>query len=156
MLDRLLRVASDLAALALAGVMLVTIADIAIKNIAGRPIASTFEWVEIGLAAMVFLGFPRVFRNDGNVVVDVIDLIASKRTVGVLTTIGAVATLGFLLLIGYAMIEPATDTVRYPEAKPESGVPLYWIWIPVLVGTALSIVGAALVLRDRLMRRGER
>ena len=147
MLERINRRVADLSAIALAVMMMVTIVDIVMKNLVGRPIASTFELVECSLAIMVFFGLPMVFRNNGNVIVDVIDHFAGKRPVNLLKLIGAVVTVGFLLLIGYAMIDPALDTLRYPEAKPESGIPLYVLWIPILLGTLLSILGAVHVVR---------
>ena len=150
MLDKINRRIADLSAIALAVMMLVTILDIAMKNVFGRPIASTFELVETALAVMVFLGLPLVFRNDGNVIVDVIDHFAEAGGVSVLKALGALASAGFLLLVGYAMIEPAMDTVRFPEIKHESGIPLYALWVPILVGTAFSIFGAVLVARDYL------
>ena len=149
-MERLNRRIADVAAIALAVMMMVTILDIVLKNAFGRPIASAFEWVEISLAVMVFLGLPRVFRTEGNVVVDVIDHFVGARAVRGLKLVGALATIGFLLLVGYAMIEPALDTVRFPEAKPESGMPLWAIWIPILAGLVLSILGAAHVARRHL------
>ncbi|MSQ18398.1 MAG: TRAP transporter small permease [Betaproteobacteria bacterium] len=154
MLDRINRRIADLSAIALAAMMLVTIFDITMKNLLGRPIASTFELVESSLAVMVFLGLPSVFRKDGNIIVDVIDHFIGLRGVGLLKCIGALATVGFLLLMGYAMIEPALDTLRYPENKPESGIPMYALWVPILLGTVFSIVGGVLVAREHLKKMG--
>jgi TRAP-type C4-dicarboxylate transport system permease small subunit len=156
MLDKVNRGIADLSAIALVVMMLVTVIDITMKNVLGRPIASTFDLVESSLAVMVFLGLPLVFRSNGNVIVDVIDLVASVRAVGVLKIVGALATVGFLLLMGYAMIEPAIDTLRYPESKPESGIPMFALWVPILIGTAFSIIGAVLVVVDLLKNSSTR
>ena len=56
-LKRLTQWLSDLAAVAIACMIFITIADIAIKNLFNRPIKGTFELVELLLVFAVFFGF---------------------------------------------------------------------------------------------------
>ena len=61
---RMTQFLSDFAALAIAAMALLTIADIVMKNAFNRPIKGTFEIVELLLVLVVFFGLAEVFRSD--------------------------------------------------------------------------------------------
>ena len=149
LLKRLTQWLSDAAAVAIAAMIFLTIADIGMKNLFNRPIKGTFELVELLLVFTVFLGFAEVFRSDSNICVDVADQMLSPKHAAVLKIIGGFASLVFLALMGWAMLGPAMDTVTYPQWTQETGIPLYAYWAPILAGTALAIVasGAAVWLQ---------
>ncbi|MFL6799292.1 MAG: TRAP transporter small permease [Xanthobacteraceae bacterium] len=142
-LKRLTQWLSDLAAIAIAAMILLTIADIAMKNLFKHPIKGTFELVELLLVFVVFFGFAEVFRSDSNISVDVADQMLGAKGTAVLRAIGAFASLVFLLLMGWAMLGPAMDTLTYPQWTQELGIPLYAYWAPILAGTALAIIASA-------------
>ena len=145
-LKRLTQFLSDLAAIAIAAITLLTIADILMKNVFKKPNRGTFELVELLLVFVVFFGFAEVFRSDGNICVDVADQILSTKRTAVLKLFGALASLILLLLMGWAMIGPAMDTVTYPQKTQETGIPLYVYWAPILAGTALAVVASSVVV----------
>lgn len=134
---------SDVAALATAAMILITIADILMKNIFNRPIHGTFELVEFLLVCIVFFGIAEVFRSSSNICVDIVDQLLSAGTVTACKVFSALSCVFFLVLIGWAMIGPAWDTVTYPQWTQELGIPLYAYWIPILAGTGLAIIAAA-------------
>ena len=145
-LKRLTQWLSDLAAVAIAGMIFLTIADIVMKNLFNRPIKGTFELVELFLVFVVFFGFAEVFRSDSNICVDLADQMLSAKRTAVLKIIGGFSSLVFLLLMGWAMLGPAMDTVTYPQWTQETGIPLYAYWAPILAGTALAIVASATIV----------
>ena len=150
---RLTQLLSDIAALAIAAMAFLTIADIVMKNVFNRPIKGTFEIVELLLVFVVFFGVVEVFRSDGNICVDLADQVLSPKRTSVLKAVGMFASLVFLALMGFAMIGPAMDTVIYPQWTQETGIPLYAYWAPILAGTALATIAAAVVLGVRLSAR---
>lgn len=149
-LKKLTQLLSDIAAMAIAAMMVFTIADIIMKNLFNRPIKGTFELVELMLVFVVFLGFAEVFRSDANISVDVVDHGVDERARHLLKIFGATASLGFLLLMFWAMIAPAWDTVRYPQWTQELGLPIYAYWAVIIAGTVLTIVAAAVALASLL------
>ena len=152
MLRRLINSLSDIAALAIAGMIFLTIADVLMKNVFHRPIAGVFEIVELLLVVAVFFGLPEVFRTGANICVDVVDHMVGPAARHILHLIGAGVSLGFLLLLGWAMIAPAWDTVAYPQNTQEAGIPVFAYWIPILTGTALTIIATAVVCWSLLRR----
>ena len=152
-LQRVTQSLSNVAAVAIAAMGFLTVADVLMKNLFGRPIRGTFELVELFLVIVVFLGVPEVFRSETNIYVDVADQLLNSRAVALLRQFGSLASLAFLILLGWAIIAPAWDTVTYPQRTQEAGIPIFGFWIPILAGTALSIVSAAVVSWVRLRRR---
>ena len=57
-----------LAALCAAGMMLVTVADVALRSFANYPIRGTVEIVELLLTYTFFLALPAIFLRDENIV----------------------------------------------------------------------------------------
>jgi TRAP-type transport system small permease protein len=136
---------SDGAAIAIAAMIAITIADVLMKNVFNRPIKGAFELVELMLVFVVFFGLAEIFRSDTNICVDVVDQFVSAPRQAAMKAFGAVASLVFLLLMGWAMIGPWLDTVRYPQRTQELGIAHTLYWMPILVGTVVTIVAAAVV-----------
>ena len=78
-LKRLTQFLSDIAALAIAAMALLTVADIVTKNAFNRPIKGTFEIVELLLVLVVFFGVAEVFRSDSNICVDIADQCSAQN-----------------------------------------------------------------------------
>ena len=149
-LKRLTQFLSDIAALAIAAMALLTVADTVTKNAFNRPIKGTFEIVELLLVLVVFFGVAEVFRSGSNICVDIADQMLSPKLTAALKMVGAFASLVFLVLMGFAMIGPAMDTVIFPQWTQETGIPLYAYWTPILAGTAIAIIAAAVSIWVRL------
>jgi len=147
-LVRVIAVASAAAAIALAAMMLVTVADVALANLLKRPIIGAYDLVESTLIVSVFLGIPATFLRNGNIVVDVVDFFVSPATVRRMKVLAEIATLVFLVLLLYNMITPALDAYKFGGKKQELGLPLWVLWLPMLLGVLL----AALAVLYRLVR----
>ena len=76
--------------------MLLTIADILMKNIFHQPVRGTFELVELSLVFAVFCGLPEIFRRDANIVVDVFDHLLRSGSVSAAGSAGSVSSAGSL------------------------------------------------------------
>src|SRR6266550_1620079 len=95
------KVFGTLAAVFLAAMMLLTVADVALRAVFNRPIHGTFELIELCLACTIFVALPAVFLRDEHLVVDVVaDLSIPKLFywIPVLLGVGAsaLATLAFI------------------------------------------------------------
>lgn len=155
LLDRLLKIMAVFSTLALIVMMLVTVADVSMANFLHRPIVGTFDLVATLLVFAVFLGMPITFHTEANVVVDVVDHFASGQTVAKLRFTSRILSLLFLLILLYNMLSPALDAYQYGEKKPELGLPLFVIWIPILIGVAIAIWSVVVtLLRNRAQSGG--
>lgn len=150
-LERLTGAMSRLAGWCVFAIIAVTIYDVLANNLLRRPFRGTFELVEILLVTVVFLGFPELFRQQLHIVVDVIDHFVSKETRRRLILLGSLVTLAFLILLGYAMINPALDTLRYPENRQDTGLRTSFFWLPIVLGTAMCVIATAVDSWQRIM-----
>jgi TRAP-type transport system small permease protein len=149
------RVTSFAAAIALVAMMLTSVADVFMAVLFKRPIIGAYDLVETALVFSVFLGIPATFLRDGNIVVDVVDFFVAARTVGRLKQLAGFLTLLFLALLLYNMISPALDAYRFGEKKQELGLPLWVLWLPILIGVLLSAVAVFMRLIQRPRRADE-
>ena len=139
-LDHAVYLSSFIATLALIGMMMISVADVSMAKLFSHPITGTYDIVESTLVFSVFLGIPATFLHHGNIVVDVVDFFASKETIGRLKILAAVCSFVFLVLLAWNMFPQAQDAYRFGDKKPELGLPLYVLWIPMLLGTCLSAI----------------
>ena len=127
-----------LAALFLAGMMLLTVADVVLRHVFSYPIRGMLELVELGLACTVFLALPAVFLRDENLVVDVIDHLAPRGMVQLLDLAGAVVSLGVLVVMAWQMFPLAKAMVEFGDVTSDLSIPKLYYWIPVLGGVIAS------------------
>lgn len=148
MLDRANRGLTLLAALALGAIVGVTLYDISIAAITGRPYRGVYDIVQTLLATSVFFALPSIFRNEGNIRVDLIDAFVSARVLAVIQFVARVATLAFVVGIAWAEIAPMHDAWMFGDILFETGLPKWVIWGPIIVGSVVSCVMAASTFRD--------
>ena len=145
-IPRIVKGTSVAAAIALIAMMLTTVADVAMATLFKRPIIGAYDMVETMLVFSVFLGIPATFLQNGNIVVDVVDLLVAKQTVRRLKQLAQMLTLVFLVLLFWNMITPALDAYRFGERKQELGLRLWVLWLPILLGILMSAIAVLLLL----------
>ena len=153
-MSRLTRWLAALAALALAVMVLAIVVDVARANVLHRPIRGVFDLVSALLVLVVFLGIPQTFLSQGNVTVDLIDRFLGARGVAAFRAIAGLLTVVFLGLLFWHMFQPAQDTYQFDDRKPDLGLPIWMIWIPVLLGTGLALVAVIVVIAREFRARG--
>ncbi len=134
-----------LGAVALVVIVVVTTVDVLSANLRGRPIAGIYEVVEAALVFVVFLGMPLIFRTERNIAVDIVDNVVRPRTVRRLRMGAAALSAAFLVVLLVCMWTPAAETWLYGDRKPDTGIPLWFMWIPVLGGMGLAAIAAVAV-----------
>ena len=135
------------AGLCLAVMMMVTIADVALRAAFNRPVFGAFEAVELLLVCVVFLALPKVFLNNDHITVDVIDQVAPAKVARTLKAVAALLTLVFVALLSWNMIGPAFDAMRFGETTLDLKAPIWVFWLPMLLGLGASLLGVLAVLR---------
>ena len=129
-----------LAALCVAGMMLVTVADVALRWFANYPLRGTVEIVELLLTCSFFLALPVTFLRDENIVVDVIDRWVGTRGVSILKRLSAALAVVVLSILAWQGWISAQDTLVFGDVTSDLSIPKIYYWIPLLVG----FIGAAL------------
>ena len=141
-----------LAAIFLAGMMLLTVADVVLRSLFSYPIRGLLELVELGLACTVFLGLPAVFLRDEHLVVDVIDQITRPSVVRALDLAGAVISFVLLAVMAWQMVPVARGMYEFGDVTSDLSIPKIYYWVPVLLGVVASAL-ASLVFILRWRRR---
>jgi len=147
------RLFGTLAAVFLAAMMLLTVADVVLRAFFNYPIQGMLELIELGLACTIFLALPAVFLRDEHLVVDVIDHLTRPSVVRILDLIGALTSLGVLVVMAWQMVPLARAMHEFGDVTSDLSIPRIWYWVPVLLGVVASAV-ATLVFIVRWRRRG--
>jgi TRAP-type C4-dicarboxylate transport system permease small subunit len=145
------RIFGSLAAVFLAAMVLLTVADIALRAFFRYPIQGMLELVELGLACTIFLALPAVFLRDEHLVVDVIDHLVRPGIVRLLDLLGALVSLGVLVVMAWQMVPLARTMHEFGDVTSDLSIPKLWYWIPVLLGVIASAL-ATLVFVFRLRK----
>jgi TRAP-type C4-dicarboxylate transport system permease small subunit len=135
-----------MAAVFLAAMMLLTVADVLLRSFFNYPIHGTFELIELGLACAVFLAMPAVFLRDENLVVDAIDYMLNRQTVRVLDLISACVSAGLLIVMLLQMVPLARDMYQFGDVTADLSIPKIYYWIPVLLGITGSAVATVMFI----------
>jgi len=149
---RAARVMTRLSALALFCMMLVTLADVVLRQTVNLPVFGNVELVQLALVMVVYLALPETFLRGEHVTVDVIDLAVRPRVRSVLRSVAAALTLVFLIAMGWRMVAPALDTLDFGDSTMDLRLPLIWYWAPMILGVACGAAGMALVLVHETLR----
>jgi TRAP-type C4-dicarboxylate transport system permease small subunit len=141
------------AALFLAAMMLLTVADVALRAFANRPIQGTYELIELGLACTIFLALPAVFLRDEHLVVDVVDHLAPPRLVRLLDLAGAMVSLAVLAIMLWRMVPLARDMQEFGDVTADLSIPKMVYWVPVLIGIGASALATLVFIVRWNLRR---
>jgi TRAP-type transport system small permease protein len=155
-LERLQRAQLRLAMGALIVMIGVTVADVCLRYLLGKPIYGAYDIVESCLVVFVFHGIAAVFLNRRNIVIDLADSVVGHRMTTALIRLSDVLSVVLLSLLVWAMIAPAVQAFQYGDRKLELGLPVYILWIAALaglLGTILCALGALIGRATTVSRR---
>ena len=133
------------AAVALTAMMLVTVADVALRAAANKPIRGTLEIVELLLACTFFLALPASFLRDEHIVVDIVDGVAG-RWVPLLRRLAAMLGAVLMAVMAWQGWIAAKDTLVFNDVTSDLAWPRIWYWTPVLAGMIGSAAAATAML----------
>jgi TRAP-type C4-dicarboxylate transport system permease small subunit len=142
------RTCGIIAAVFLAVMMLVTVADVALRAAFNTPIRGVYELVELLLAYTFFMALPAVFLRDENIVVNSIDDLA-PRWVPALKRFGLGLAVVVLSVIAWQGFIAARDAIAFNDQTADLGLSRGLHWIALLVG----VIGAAIAALAMGLRR---
>jgi TRAP-type C4-dicarboxylate transport system permease small subunit len=129
--------------------MLITVADVALRSFFNLPVRGQFELVELALAYSLFLALPAVFLRDAHLVVDAADHFVCARVRRVLDLLGAAASLAALGIMLWQMTPQALYIMQFGDMTFDLQIPKIWYAAPALAGILLSaLVALLLIVRD--------
>jgi len=136
------------AMLALAAMMLVTAIDIGMRLAINRLVLGSVEIVQLAIVASVFLALPETLLRREQITVDAIDHVLSERGRRIARLFGSAASSILLAAMLVFAIPQAIDTLRIGDLSTDLQFSLFWYWLPILVGTAASVVTSAAVVAE--------
>jgi TRAP-type C4-dicarboxylate transport system permease small subunit len=142
--NRAAALCGGVAAVFLAAMMLLTVADVALRAAFNLPLRGTYELIELLLACTFFLALPAVFLRDEHIVVDVVDGLAPKAVPG-LRRFAEVLAIAVLAVMAWQGWQAAAETLVFNDVTSDLGIHRLWYWVPVLVGMIGGALAAAFV-----------
>jgi len=112
--------------------------DVLMRNAFRHPVAGVFDFIEAGQILVVFAGLPKIFLEGANITVDLIDRLIGAAWIARLKACAGLIAALFMALLLYAVIEPTASAWHSGEIKPELGLPVYVLWIVMLLGIGVS------------------
>jgi TRAP-type C4-dicarboxylate transport system permease small subunit len=126
--------------------VLLTVADVALRTFFSMPIQGMLELIELGLACTIFIALPAVFLRDEHLVVDVVDQLFRPAVVRALDLLGALVSLGVLLVMAWQMVPLARAMHEFGDVTSDLSIPKLYYWIPVLFGIVASALATLLFI----------
>jgi TRAP-type C4-dicarboxylate transport system permease small subunit len=136
-----------LAALCLAAMMLLTVADVSLRAAFNAPIRGVYELIELLLAGTFFLALPAVFLRNENIVVNIIDDLA-PRAVPALDRVATILGFAVLAVMAWQGCLAALDTLELNDVTADLGLSKAYHWVVLLAG----VIGAAVAALAMALR----
>lgn len=133
----------------LLGAAMVTVADIGLRFF-GAAIPGVVDIVQLLILVTGFAAIPFAFHRDAHVSVDLFSQVFPRRIQSllvVLASLGGVALMGLILYYGW---EAAKAQMMYGDVSQNIRIPMLWYWLPLLVGSALSVLAGVLATLQAL------
>jgi TRAP-type C4-dicarboxylate transport system permease small subunit len=122
--------------------MLLTVADVALRAAMNTPVRGVYELIELLLAGTFFLALPAVFLRDDHILVNLFDN-ALPRLVSPLKRICAGLAAIVLGVIAWQGSLAAADSFAFNDVTADLGLPRVWHWSALLIGVVASAVAAS-------------
>jgi tripartite ATP-independent transporter DctM subunit len=140
-IDQTVRVLSQIAAVILMLMMLITAADVLLRYVFNRPILGTVELTEFMMALLVFLALAYTQKEKGHVNVDLILSRVSPRFQSSLETINGCIVLGTFALITWRLLKYAELIRTGQYESPTWLIPFYpFIYVAAFCSFVMGLV----------------
>jgi TRAP-type C4-dicarboxylate transport system permease small subunit len=133
------------AAVFLAGMLVLTVADVTLRTFFNYPLRGVYELIELMLAGSFFLALPCVFLRDDNILVNTIDEIV-PRIVPVLKRAALILSVVTFVVLVWQGWSAAWDSYEFHDVTADLGLPRFWHWTIVLVGMSGAALAALFML----------
>jgi TRAP-type C4-dicarboxylate transport system permease small subunit len=133
------------AAVFLVGMLLLTVADVALRSLFNIPLRGVYELVELMLAGTFFIALPCVFLRDDNILVNTIDDLL-PRIVPFLKRAALLLAVAVFVVLVWQGWYAARDSYEFHDVTADLALPRFWHWSLVLTGMSLAALAALFML----------
>tara|TARA_R110002074_G_scaffold17241_1_gene57064 strand:- start:3927 stop:4412 length:486 start_codon:yes stop_codon:yes gene_type:complete len=130
---------------AYAAAALFTVGDIIGRQI-GMPIPGVIDLVQLCVLGGAWLVIPYAFLTGAHVGVDLLVESFPRALETLLRTMAGLAAIALLTLMFNYCYNTFQQKLMFGDRSQQLGIPIFYFWIPLLYGVALSIVAAALAI----------
>lgn len=144
------RILQAVSSLALSIMMLVVVADVALRFFFNTPVRGAYDVVSVCLLIMVFFGIGPVIMQGKEIVIDLFDDVLPVSVLRGFRMNAALGTLAVFIFLGWSMFGPAKDAWRYGDRSLELNLPVWVFWAVAylgLLGMAWAAIMAILIFR---------
>ena len=134
--DRLSHIWHIVSSIALVVMMLVVVADVALRFLFNLPVRGAYDIVSVCLLVMVFFGIAPVIYRGKEIVIDLVDTTLPPTALRALRTIATCMAICVLMFIAWSMFGPTLDAWRYGDRSLELNLPVWMFWAAAFVGLA--------------------
>jgi TRAP-type C4-dicarboxylate transport system permease small subunit len=136
---------------ALIFIMILTVADVCLRNLFQKPIIGTYEMVGLGGAVIIGFAIPITSWLRGHIFVDFFIQRFSKKSQNVFNIITRILGIGLFILIGWNLCLYANSLYKSGEVTLTRQLPFY----PIAYGLALVCIVQCLVLIADIVKISE-
>jgi TRAP-type C4-dicarboxylate transport system permease small subunit len=135
---------------------LLTLLDVAGRNLLNAPLRGATEVTEILLVGIVFLLFPRIAWRDSHLAVDLLDSVLGRVVRRVMAVLAALLATGLFAAMAYRLWFLAERLERFGDVTPSLRLPISPVYTAMAVLAALTaaillVRALALVIAPRLV-----
>lgn len=130
---------------AYAAAALFTVGDVIGRQI-GMPIPGVIDLVQLCVLGGAWLVIPYAFLTGAHVGVDLLVESFPRALETLLRTMAGLVAIALLTMMFSYCYDTFQQKLMFGDRSQQLGIPIFYFWIPLLYGVALSIVAAALAI----------
>lgn len=151
-LDKALEFISLLGAAALMVGMCIIVFDVIRRSVQGVSLQGSLDIVRLCVTTCAFLSIPLLFLREKNVAVEFPTDGLPPRWLAILRGMVVLISGGFMAAIFVFGLGTARQQVANGDMSQTLGIPVFWYWLPFVVGAGLGVI-ATLILAIRCFFR---
>ncbi|MFN4022429.1 MAG: TRAP transporter small permease [Hydrogenophilus thermoluteolus] len=133
----------------------VTLADIFLRLLTDHAISGTVDMVEWCVVTTASWSIPHAFFKKRHVVIDIATQSLAPRTRSRLDALASLVSTLFVTLVGVYAIPSALLAQKYGDSSQTLGIPLFWYWLPFLIGMGLSVLACVVTALQHMLTKHE-
>lgn len=137
--------------IAIVAMLLITVADVLSRALFNKPIGGVVEIVELCVIWTTMLGIAIAWAEKSQIVVDVSDVFAAPRVIGLFDLFAQIVSAVVMALLAWLAFGEFRDIAAFGDRTADLSLPLTWFWSAIVAGYSLSVL--FLVISPRWQQR---
>ncbi len=122
----------------ISAMLVITVADILLRNIINLPIPGVVDVVELSLAITIFAGIAVTTLRGAHLAVDLLEVVLPERVLKLLENVNGVLGFAVNTLLAWLCYDRFIDAIDWGDKTVDLGIPFSWFWLSPLVGFACA------------------